>query len=177
MVRHIAPLLVVFLLVSCSSEKDSNGEKQRPAIVDKDGLPTSLSVVYQDKNAEQWWKELQDPDFNTSYLAASGLNKTGVEGLRFFRIGLNSGSEQIRYASVSCFPFAVAGPHKDVFLPILLGLLKDSSFSVRNEAGRMLLHSSFKEALPAMREALRVEKNEDTKKSMREHIKQLEEKK
>jgi hypothetical protein len=162
----------------CSGSKEEEKDNNRPAeeAPEGDGLPGSSEVEYDGQTAKDWALALYDADPDTALRAAFALNKIGAESLRFFRDGLKHTSEGTRYLSLNQLPFKAASAHKDIFLPVLTDLLKDRSPRVRRAAGFALLQCNFKDGLPALKTAVRVEHDRETKRELQGHVDLLEKK-
>ena len=140
-------------------------------------LPSTLNTRYQDRTAEAWGRELLDTDPRVSGTAGVALNNIGAEGLRYFAVGMGSENENVRYNSVHLAPWTQIAKHRDVFYPILTGLLTDTSGRIRAAAAIKMQFLGWKEALPAMKAARDAEKDAETKKTLAECVSMLEKKK
>jgi HEAT repeat protein len=169
---------LVLFAAGCSGSKEEEKDVDRPAeeTTEADGLPRLSEVEYDGQTAKDWALAFYDADPDIALRAAFALNKIGAESLRFFRDGLKHTSEGTRYLSLNQLPYKAASAHKDVFLLLLTDLLKDGSPRVRRAAGFALLQCNFKEALPALKTAVRVEHDRETKRELQGYIDLLEKK-
>jgi hypothetical protein len=133
---------------------DETVRKPAPAEVPRDSLPQTVNVRFEGRNAEEWNTQLQDISWRVANQASTALANIGPEGLRFFLAGMKSDRIGLRHICVRNAPWDHMAKYKEVFLPVLVGLLADpDDRRIREEAARKLKFCGFKEALPALREA------------------------
>lgn len=176
-------LFVALSLAGCDKltpkKPTPTGSASTPVVEQKpeSKLPQTLTQKYQGRDAESWAADLYDREHVRSQKAAIGLSQIGPEGLRFFVKGMKHDVNHVRSNSTSFLPFKSAKEYKEVFLPLLVELLADSSENVRYQAASKIVLCNFKEALPDLRKAEEKETHDKLKIDLGKYIKELESKK
>jgi hypothetical protein len=141
-----------------SANGESSNQFTKGKVADVARLPQTLTIRYNGRDAESWGRSLLDINDPESSSGGEALSQIGKEGLRFFARGLQHENAVVLRNSLYWFNnnYNVNGGgvrgYEDVFIPLLIPLLKHQDAEVRRLATQWLIQwrAAFKEGFSGL---------------------------
>jgi hypothetical protein len=139
--------------------------------------PQDGPAKYKGMTAAQWGPQLLDADRETSERASEALTHIGAESLPWIVKGAASKIEHVRANAfvvliTDKIAWAKSEKNRKTLSPVIQAGLKDESAFVRSRAAWTVPAVMFPECIDALKAAYDVEKNANTKESMRGDLEQ-----
>lgn len=136
--------------------------------------PRPLTVRYQGKNAAQWAVSLADRDPIVSQEAVEPLRVIGRESVPFLEdLTLKGEMDHNRQNAIWALPLPLAKEFKATWIPLLRKAAKDSSLHVRGYALAQMGKFGYKECIPDIQAALKVETDPSWQVNLKTALKEL----